>query len=314
MLRQGVNPGDRAVMLLKIIYVTGYGRSGSTLLDMMLGSQPGVFGAGEMSTICRHVWPNDEFCACHQRVRACPLWSEIMAEWQEGGIDTAAHARLQQQIEPVIAPRRTLGGATAKRYSDETLALFRITAAQIGRSVLVDSSKSPGRALALAAGAAAAGIDFRAIHLVRDPRAVAFSMSKPMKIDTQAGVQKQIRAHPAWRTALRWNYVNAGADALMRRLPADHGIRVRYEDLVAQPADTITRIGVAMGLDLDALGADIAAGGPIAAEHQVAGSRIRMSGPMALKADLRWQDRMTPAAQRQVERISGARMRTYGYA
>ena len=59
-------------MLEKIIYVTGYGRSGSTLLDMMLGSDPDTFGAGEMSTICRHVWPNDEFCACHARVRACP--------------------------------------------------------------------------------------------------------------------------------------------------------------------------------------------------------------------------------------------------
>ena len=37
-------------MLEKIIYVAGYGRSGSTLLDMMLASHPAVFGAGEMST------------------------------------------------------------------------------------------------------------------------------------------------------------------------------------------------------------------------------------------------------------------------
>lgn len=298
-------------MLEKIIYVAGYGRSGSTLMDMMLGSHPGVFGAGEMSTICRHVWPNDEYCACHNRVQACSLWSGIMAEWQAGGADPAAHARLQQKIEPVIAPTRSLKGAAARRYVAETLALYRITAAHIGRPVLLDSSKSPGRALALAAEK---DLDFRAIHLVRDPRAVAFSMSKPMKIDTQAGVQKKIRAHPAWRTALRWSYVNAGADALIRRLPESRTIRVRYEDLVAHPAETLAWIGAAMGLpQLGDLGAGIAAGGTIAAEHQVAGSRIRMSGPMTLKADLHWQDRMAPAAQQQVERLCARRMRAYGY-
>ena len=300
-------------MLEKIIYVAGYGRSGSTLLDMMLASHPAVFGAGEMSTICRHVWPNDEFCACHNRVRACPLWSGVMDEWLAGGVDPAAHARLQQKIEPVIAPARTLGRAAARQYGDQTLALFGITAAHRGQPVLLDSSKSPGRALALATAAADAGVDFRAIHLVRDPRAVAHSMSKPMKIDTQAGVQKQIRAHPAWRTALRWNYVNAGAEALLARLPPGHGLRLRYEHLVAHPEQALHTVGAATGLDLDAMARAIAGGGPIAAGHQVAGSRIRMSGPMALQPDLHWLHRMTPRARAQVERVSGARMLRYGY-
>ncbi|NHF73101.1 sulfotransferase family protein [Paracoccus xiamenensis] len=300
-------------MLEKIIYVAGYGRSGSTLLDMMLGSDPRIFGAGEMSTICRHVWPNDEFCACHARVRACPLWSGIMAEWLASSVDPAAHAKLQQKIEPVFAPARSLGGATARRYGEETLALLRITAAHAGRPVLLDSSKSPGRGLALAAAAQAAGVDFRVLHLVRDPRAVAYSMSKPMKIDTEAGVQKRIRAHPAWRTALRWNYVNAGADALMRRLPDGHGLRLRYEDLVSQPEAVLNNVGIAVGQQLGTIAEAIAEGAQIAASHQVAGSRIRMSGPMALRPDLNWQDRMAPAARAQVERISGGRMRRYGY-
>ena len=297
----------------KIIYVAGYGRSGSTLLDMMLGSHPRVFGAGEMSTICRHVWPKDEYCACRSRVQACPLWSRIMAEWQAGGVDIAAHAALQRKIEPVIAPSRTFGGAAAWRYAVETMALMRIAVTHSGRPVVLDSSKSPGRGLALAAAARAAGVDFRVLHLVRDPRAVAFSMSKPMKIDAQAGVQKKIRAHPAWRTALRWNYVNAGAEALLHRIPPGHGIRIRYEDLVAQPEEVLNRIGTAIDLDLGTVAAGIAAGAPIAASHQVAGSRIRMLGPMALKADLGWQDRMPAAARRQVETLSGRRLRRYGY-
>ncbi|TXB66438.1 sulfotransferase [Paracoccus aurantiacus] len=284
------------------------------MLDMMLDSDPTVFGAGEMSTICRHVWPNNEYCSCHERVQDCVLWSKIMADWQAGGVDLAEHARLQRRIEPVVSPARYLGGKSWRQYYDQTLALMRLSAQHAGQPVLLDSSKSPGRGLALARGAQADGLDMRVIHLVRDPRAVAYSMSKPMKVDTAAGVQKKLRAHPVARTALRWNFVNSGADALMRLIPEGHAIRVRYEDLVADPAATLRAIGEAVGLDLADLGNRIAAGEAIAAEHQVAGSRIRMSGPMSLKADMNWQDRMSPSAQRQVERLLGKRMRRYGYS
>ncbi|KGJ09522.1 sulfotransferase family protein [Paracoccus sphaerophysae] len=297
-----------AVMLDRIIYVTGYGRSGSTLLDMMLGAHPQVFGAGEMSTICRHVWPNDEYCACHARVRACPLWSDAVTEWQASGIDLDRHAMLQRRIEPILSHARR--GAALRDYCDQTLALYRIVARRTGRPVLLDSSKSPGRALALAR----AGVDLRLIHLVRDPRAVAHSMSVPMQVDTEAGVQKTLPAHPVARTALRWSFVNAGAEAALRRIAPAHGLRLRYEDLVADPQGALARIGATVGLDLDAVGAAIAAGGTIAAEHQVAGSRIRMTGAMTLRPDMGWQRRMSPRAQAVVAGLCGARMRRYGYA
>lgn len=297
------------LMLEKVIFITGYGRSGSTLLDMMLGGHPDIFGAGEMSTICRHVWPNDEYCACRRRVKSCPLWSEAMAEWQRGGVDVAAHERLQRQVEPILSAARMLGRAGLRDWRDQTLALYRIAARRAGRPVLLDSSKSPGRALALAG----AGIDLRVIHLVRDPRAVAHSMSKPMGIDTEAGVQKTLRAHPVARTALRWNFVNAGAERALARLPAGHGLRLRYEDMVDDPATALTRIGAAAGIDLGPQAREIGSGKPIAADHQVAGSRIRMNGPMRVEADMGWQDRMGAGDQATVARLCRGRMRRYGY-
>ena len=296
-------------MLDRVIFVVGYGRSGSTLLDMMLGAHPDIFGAGEMATICRHVWPNDEYCACHQRVRSCPLWSEAIAEWQRSGVDIAAHRDLQQRIEPILSRRRAFAGDALRSYCEQTLALYRIVAGKTGRRVLLDSSKSPGRAMALASS----GVDLRLIHLVRDPRAVAHSMSKPMRIDTEAGVQKTLRAHPVARTALRWSFVNAGAERALRRIPAGHGLRLRYEELVADPHGALDRIGAATGLELGPLGRAIAAGESIAADHQVAGSRIRMNGPMRVKPDMGWQEKMSDAAQATVSLICRPQMRRYGY-
>lgn len=296
-------------MLDRVIFVVGYGRSGSTLLDMVLGAHPDIFGAGEMATICRHVWPNDEYCACHQRVQSCSLWSGAVAEWQQSGVDIAAHRRLQERIEPILSPQRILGGDALRAYREQTLALYRIVARRTGRRVLLDSSKSPGRAMALAGS----GVDLRLIHLVRDPRAVAHSMSKPMQIDTEAGVQKTLRAHPVARTALRWSFVNAGAERAMQSIPGGHGLRLRYEDMVADPIGALDRVGTAVGTDLAPLGRAIAEGGAIAADHQVAGSRIRMTGAMRLNPDMGWKDKMSDAAQAGVSRLCRGRMRRYGY-
>lgn len=297
-------------MLDRVIYVVGYGRSGSTLLDMMLGAHPDIFGAGEMSTICRHVWPNDEYCSCRQRVRSCPVWSGVIGGWQQGGAGMAAHLALQKRIEPILAPRRLWRGGDLRAYREQTLDLYRRLARATGRRIIVDSSKSPGRALALIG----ADVDLRIVHLVRDPRAVAWSMSRPMQADTEAGLQKTLPAHPVARTALRWAFVNAGAETARARLPASHALRLRYEDMVADPQAALNHLGAVAGVDLGAVGRAVAAGQMIAAEHQVAGSRIRMTGAMRLRPDMGWRDRMSAAQQAQVTRICGWQMRRYGYA
>ena len=296
-------------MLDRVIFVVGYGRSGSTLLDIILGSHPEIFGAGEMSTICRHVWPNNEYCACHEKVRSCPLWSPAISEWQQGGADIAAYKTLQKKIEPILAPDRILSRSSLQQYREQTLQLYRIVAQRTGRRVLLDSSKMPGRAMALAGS----GVDLLLIHLVRDPRAVAHSLTKPMKIDKEGGIQKILRSHPVARTALRWNFVNAAAEHALRRVPAGNRMQLRYEDLVADPEGALSRIGSMADMDLTSLGRAIASGEQVKAEHQVAGGRIRMLDSVHLKSDMDWKDKMSRSSQATVSRICSRQMRRYGY-
>lgn len=306
-VREDIGRGQ--IMLERVIFILGYGRSGSTLLDMMLGTHPDIFGAGEMSTICRHVWPNNEICSCQQGVRQCAIWSRVIGRWQEEGVDPAAHSALQKKIEPILSASRIGSTKALDAYRRQTLKLYQMTAEVTGRRVLLDSSKSPGRALALAGS----GLDLRLIHLVRDPRAVAYSMSRPMPIDPTAGVQKKLHARPVLRTALRWRFVNLGAEWAMRRVSAGHGIRLRYEDLVSDPEGSFNAIGRVIDIDCEALGQHFAAGGAVAATHQVAGSRIRMSGFMRLAPDLGWQTKMADTSRAAVARVCGPQLRRYGY-
>lgn len=294
----------------KVIYIAGYGRSGSTILDITLGQHEDVFGAGEMATICRHVWPNDEFCACGQRATSCDFWAPILKDWESEIGSMAAHAMFQRKFEPGFSPLRRKGNSKFDQFADQNQALYDRIARRSGRSVVLDSSKLPGRGLALSE---MEGIDLRVIHLVRDARAVAYSLTKPMEVDPRKGLQKKLSRRPPFRTALRWRYVNAWANALVKKLGPERAVRVQYEKFLADPQETLARISRATDVDFSGVTDKILQGQALIPEHQIAGSRIRMSKSMTLRADMKWKQKMPQRDQDIVMRVAGGQLKQYGY-
>ncbi|TCM21368.1 sulfotransferase family protein [Novosphingobium sp. PhB165] len=332
------HPSDQTK--LRVIYVAGYGRSGSTLLDIALGMRADVFGAGELTALARHAWKNGEYCACGATVRDCPFWSRVMvrADGDEGsagdGEETRVMleelARVQKRMESLAAPRRLLARFMPKsrnRYHSANAALFRAVGEQVGHEeengegargevYILDSSKLPGRALALAS---MPGIDLHVIHLVRDPRAVAWSMSRRHAKSIEAGVQRELRPKPAAYVALRWVMVNLVCEWLCRRLGKGRTIRVRYEDFVADPEAVLEAIRSRCAPQLastvqDGTAEEERAGSEtLHPGHQVAGSRHRMQSGLVIREDHVWQRQMPDATRRIVTRLTGPLLRRYGY-
>ncbi|WP_395394150.1 sulfotransferase [Novosphingobium sp. BL-8A] len=312
------HPSDQTK--LRVIYVAGYGRSGSTLLDIALGMRPDVFGAGELTALARHAWKNGEYCACGATVRACPFWSSVMA--RAGGSEAQDMldrlADLQQRMEALAASRRVFARflpASRDRYHQANRALLEAVAAQAGQGEIyvLDSSKLPGRALALAS---MPGIDLHVIHLVRDPRAVAWSMSRPHPKRIEAGVQRELRPKPAFYVALRWSMVNLVCEWLCWRLVRRWGdgrtIRVRYEDFVADPPAVLEAIRARCAPLLPGAAAD-GLSEVLRPGHQVAGSRHRMQASLVIREDHVWQRQMPEMARRLVSWITAPLLRRYGY-
>ena len=295
---------------LKIVYIAGYGRSGSTMLDMSLHQHPDIFGAGEIAEMCRHVWTENEYCACKRQIRSCELWSSIMADWARNGGDVGRYFQMQKRIEPLLSMDRLRRTETLRWFNDMTAAMFEAIAANTGTSIIVDSSKAPGRGLAHALNGA---IDLRVVHNVRDARAVANSMTKSMDIDVEKGVQKKIKSRSPYRTAIRWRMYNSYVEALIRNVGAENTVRVRYEDFSTQSKTELQRIGACIGVDLSDVGDAIEAERPIVAGHQMAGSRIRMKGELVMRLDAKWKETMTALAQKQVLSGTSAQMKRYGY-
>lgn len=301
----------------KVVYIAGYGRSGTTLLDIALGQHERTAGLGELSTLSRHVWQENEYCSCGQKARDCPLWGTIGRQWIGGfasGATLADYTRRQVRMETLLSPWRifgtTLGRRAFKAYENDTLRLLECISSSTQRDVLVDSSKLPGRASALAAMPA---IELFVIHFVRDGRGVAWSLLQAYKRDLKSGVQKEIKPKPPLRTALRWLVVNLAAEMLRWRVGRRNYLRMRYEDFVADPVGSMDRIGDMIGLDLAGIGRRLEAGEPIHPAHQIAGNRLRMNKSIRLAHEEAWRSKMPAETRTAFNGMGGWLLRRYGY-
>jgi len=315
---KATNPSEQ-LDPLRVVYIMGAGRSGSTVLAALLGNHPAMENAGELSQLARLGWINGEYCACAQPGNQCPFWCGVRREWQRriGGDDLEGYVARQRRFEHSrgcllrLARQQRRPRPDYQLHLHQTRALLDAIGEVSGRPVIIDSSKWPSRALVLSR---TPGVDLRIIYLVRDCRGVAWSQMKSIEKDAKAGMPRANVPCPAWRSALEWIRVDFRVRFVLRYMPEVPLLRVRYEDFVARPQETLEDIGKICGLDLRPVGKAFAAGEPMGVGHAIAGNRLRMAGSVRLKPDTEWLARMSPADRWICWSLSGWRMRQYGYS
>jgi hypothetical protein len=185
--------------------------------------------------------------------------------------------------------RRRSAIARADRAS---VAYARIGLELLGqRCVWVDATKEPMR---LAHLARVPELCLFALHLVRDPRGYCNSVRQTNRIGWSAAARQWL-----------WNARNARR--VLRRLPEDRRLLLRYEDLCDDPVRELNRIATLLGLralrvyDFQAPG------------HHIIGNRMRGNELSAFERDERWKSQMSTGAIKVVELIAGRVARDYGY-
>src|SRR5688572_6949688 len=73
---------------LKVLYIAGTARCGSTLLDRVLGESSGFLSAGELNFVWERGILNNEPCSCHTPVPQCAFWTKVFRTGF-GGFDPA---------------------------------------------------------------------------------------------------------------------------------------------------------------------------------------------------------------------------------
>jgi hypothetical protein len=301
---------------IRVLFIAGMGRSGTTLLSNILGQAPGCLSVGEL----RYVWERgigeDHRCGCGEPFSQCQFWTQIMARAFGGrpiaakSISEETYSRLRVRRLPIIMWRRCRGRPPVRPNPDDAVILrvYQALANTAGVKVIVDSSKLPAYALLLSS---LPGVDLHVVHVIRDPRAIAFSWRRD-KMTRDKDHDELMARLEIWRTALLWLLWSLLAD---RWWPSQQGrsVLVRYEDFIRDPPGTITRILDTVDIDT-ALPLVTTTSVTLAPTHTVAGNPNRHdSGTVLLAADEQWKRAMPARHRWLVTAITWPGLRRFGY-
>lgn len=303
---------------MKILYIAGSGRTGSTLLGQLLGQIDGFFSVGEARNLWQRGLIERRKCGCGRSVPDCPSWSAIIGR-AFGSVDAVAASRLAalagrrdrtRSIPPLLMRRRTASPPAVDEYASALTSLYGAIESETACRVIVDSSKSPVYAeqLDLIAGSRVC-----VVHLIRDPRATAYSWLRKKTLPDFDDERMMARQSPL-TSARRWFKAQVLTELLWRRRAARY-LLVRYEDFVQRPAETLMRICALIGEDprqLPLTGRTIAR---LEKTHSVSGNPDRfLSGTVELRLDDEWVTSMHAQDRRIVSAVTWPLLPRYGYS
>lgn len=247
---------------IPVIYILSNHRSGSTLIDLILGAHPQIWTLGEAQDLLWVLREKQLPCGCGTQVEQCDFWKELIPDIPvQIGRYPIGYFRDEYFSEDKLRSRElrlalfknllleTLTGKTLKvdisaieEYAELNAQYFHIVweAAKKHRGGeirwLVDASKDPSRLYWLQQSQK---FDLRVIRLVRDVRGFANSVTRPKHNRKMVLLASR-----------RW-LVNNIIFVLLCKSQFNKGqvFSLHYKKLASRPASVLEEIGRWLGLE-----------------------------------------------------------------
>ncbi len=301
-------PGEVPPEKIEVIYLLGCGRSGSTLLDLVLGAHPRVASVGEVWYHSRWVKNNFE-CTCGAPFASCGFWQAVAAKLRACEGETLVAPVQNRRAKAgaflrLLRSKKLPSRKQAQGYALATQRLFKAVQEVANKPVILDSSKNPMRLLYLCASGF---FNVKVIHLIRDGRAYLNSTRRPVGMPAQGGATAP--AQSAWRATWRWLLTNALSTLLCSRLPQTSWCTIKYEDFANESAAVTQRLCEFLNLNF---APELLAGDkPVA--HNISGSRWRFQTGGAIRLDEKWRTELPAGRRLTFTLLAGWLNRRYGY-
>lgn len=239
----------------KVLSIVGPGRSGTTILARILGEVEGAVNTGELRWIWARGVVEQRLCGCGRPLADCPVLSQVLTRV----LDTAAigpDGRPPAAVLDILPAQRELtlvrdrlqvirsasgGGGSwraLERMRDVTIQLLGSIGDVTGAHVFIDTSK---RAQDAAVLATLDQIDHYVLHIVRDPRVVAWSWQRikanPVVVGSAAMSTRAPVPSVAW-----WNENCLAPNCFATTSRRGRWMSLCYEDFAARPRGTVDRI------------------------------------------------------------------------
>jgi hypothetical protein len=292
---------DNKTGKIRVLYIGGPSRSGSTVLSQILGQIPGYFNAGELLNIWDRGIKRQGVCSCGQSVDKCPIWGKVTQEITRnpgfGNADViiglrdklARSSKMPLNINKKIS--EPVSDLDSQVYLENLTHLYQSVANTSGCRIIVDSSKNIGYAYYLMKTGI---IDLYMVHFIRDSRATAYSWMH------QKGDLFQLSPLQSSKT---WNSRNLMAELVGRQMKGKY-LRLLYEDFVREPRKSVQDIMVMLNEPRDSAKEIFISDKDVklSPSHLIYGNPDRFkSGVVRLKYDakwkqMRWRDKFTATA------------------
>ena len=314
------------------VYIAALGHSGSTLLELLLGSHPRMTAVGEIYRLSVQFSRADRadrpgLCSCGKRPIDCPVWSKVaeavkreygvsLADdpfgWRISNVGPERDKKMRSPLNMLaragykafrfakyynIPVLKWLSGAslTHRRWIRNRFFATDIVKALAGADTVVDASKEP--------------VDMRDVYdygtgtikiifLTRDVHGNVWSYVKRARGDRNAAMY-----------AGNWVKMNRRIMRFLEGVPRGDWMQLKYEELCADPIGTMKRLCDFLGHAYDPAMEQLNRVEP----HTIFGNRIRHSKIEAIKEDLSWRQKLTPAEIETIDRIAGPMAKQLGY-
>ena len=321
----------------QLIYLTGSGRSGSTLLDMMLDGHSCISALGEVHRLYLNAHKSNlaHKCTCGESLNECPRWqavaralSDLLSIPKEDVFKqllTTDPRYLQipddesglNIHEPV--PERLYAAAPAKLAamlgSPKLLRILSAISSEVAmhRNILRDSLTlyeavrqtfqtplivdSTKTPVRLSGLAAHSPDKFKVIYLLRDGRGVTAARMKRQSVSMAQAARIWKSEHRKIRFALR-------------RIPDGDVIRIRYEDVCTNPEQELTSLCKFLNVEFESGMLNFRS--PI--RHSLGGNPMRWRlRESEIKLNENWRDSLSKVDLQEFERIGGEWNARLGY-
>lgn len=243
-----------------VVFIAGQARSGSTLLDLMLGAHPRCVGLGEVHEFFRRqadylARSGEIACSCGRSLAECAFWGPLAGDLRPGAAQDT-----RQQYDRLLA------------HFDQAFGPERI---------LVDSSKTPD---ALQAWLERPAVDVKTIFLVRDVRGWTVSRRAELRRRRAHSLGDRIRRLPLvcfWQ----WRVENRRIRTFLARARVPF-FQLGYEELCLSTRPMVE----AMCDFLDIAPSEAMLRPSSSQSHVVVGNRMRFQSEkrQAISYDNRW--------------------------
>jgi hypothetical protein len=263
---------------LIIGYIAASGHSGSTLTDLLLGSQPRIAGFGELKNLSdvQQGRIAKGLCTCGAKLDKCHVWAPVLNQMVRKGLSLD----MNDPTHPDFI-----------RFSE---VMFYALQKQTDSDAIVESSKGLKR---FELFAKVPSFEPKLLHIVRDGRAVAYSNQRKGRdlMESLKGWMRQQENILKFKN----NFLNDRTY-----------LRVKYEDIASNPSEKVSEMVTFLtGHAPEFIDLDWAEH----TRHNIGGNRMRRGESSSIEADIKYLTALSETEWADAWDVCGQVLERLGY-